>query len=191
MDDQVRRRLIKGSLAAPLVLTVGTAGANGRTTFSACLAQSEHLPEPEQVIEEPDEVFRISRDVYELHGQDREGVGKGSDKADGRGRDERGPKKSNDRYILGWDNQTLYRIDESRLVPQHVDFSRTGFGRSLDGELRRTGKKIDVLAYLDDNGEIIGIAPQRNGGQWTTKRCYNSIVSVNEDDAPRRFRWSG
>ena len=192
MNDQIRRRkLIQGSLAAPLVLTVGRAGATSRTTFSACLTDSEHLPEPEHLVEEPDEVFRISRDVFERRRRDDESGHKESGKSNGRGPEEQGPKESNDQFIFGWDNETLYRIDGSHLVPHHVDLSHASFGRSLEDEFRRTGKKVDILAYLDDNGEVTGLAPERNGGQWTTKRCYASIVGTNDEDAPRQFRWWG
>jgi hypothetical protein len=217
MDDLTRRRkLIQGSLAAPLVLTVGRAGANARTTFAACLTESEHRPEPEHFVEEPDEIFRISRDVYEIRRRDEDGGHKGPGKPDkpdrpdkpdkpdkrgGRGReereedslalDERGPKDRDNQYVLGLDNQTLYRIDGSRLVPQHLDFSHASFGRSSDFDLRPTGKKVDILAYLDDNGEVVGLAPQRSGGQWTTKRCYDSIMSNLGDESPRRHSWWG
>ena len=194
-----RRKLIQGTLAAPLVLTVGRAGATPRTTFAACLTESEHRPEPEPFVEEPDEVFRISREVYEIRRNNRDGEERGPDEPGGREQEERGPKKREDpfafnekgrkddgnkKYVYGWDNQTLYRIDGSRLVPQHLDFSHAKF------ELRPTGKKVDLLAYLDDDGEVVGLAPQRDGGQWTTRRCYDSIMS-NLGDESRRHRWWG
>ena len=201
MDDRTRRRkLIQGSLAAPLVLTIGRAGANARTTFSACLNESAQQPEPVHAVVEEDEAFRITRDVYEIHRRDGQG-GDNPRKPDDTGRrdgekptrsyDQGGwgsgnPGKAEDLYIMGWNDETLYRIDGSRLVPQQV-----GFGRSFEFELRPTGKKVDILAYLDDNGEVVGIAPQRNGGEWTTKRCYASIVGTQGDDEPRRYRWWG
>jgi len=203
MDDRTRRRkLIQGSLAAPLVLTIGRAGANARTTFSACLNESAHQPEPVHAVVEEDEAFRITRDVYEIHRRDGQG-GDNPRKPDDIGRRDGekptrsynqgqggwgsgNPGKAEDLYIMGWNDETLYRIDGSRLVPQQV-----GFGRSFEFELRPTGKKVDILAYLDDNGEVVGIAPQRNGGEWTTKRCYASIVGTQGDDEPRRYRWWG
>jgi hypothetical protein len=194
-----RRKVIQGSLAAPLVLTVGRASANARTSFAACLAQSENQLEPVHAAVEEDEAFRITRDVYEIHrhAQGGDNTGKpeelwrrNEDKPKKRddpvGLGSGNPNKTEDLYILGWNDETLYRIDGSRLVPQQV-----GFGRSFDFELRPTGKKVDILAYLDDNGDVVGIAPQRNGGQWTTRRCYESIVSTQENDAPRRYRWWG
>jgi len=200
MDDQTRRRLIKGSVAAPLVLTVGKAGANARTTFSACLTNSEHQPEPTQVITEQDEAFRVSRDVYELNsrgGRDGEkppkpevsggrDTGKSKAPEDRWSRDNGKLGKPEAQYVLGWDNRTVYRIDGSRLVPQQL-----GFGRSFELDFRPNGKKVDLLAYLDDNGEVVGLAPERNGGQWTTKRCYDSIMSVQGDTTRRRSRWWG
>jgi len=203
MDDRTRRRkLIQGSLAAPLVLTIGRAGANARTTFSACLNESAHQPEPVHAVVEEDEAFRITRDVYEIHRRDGQG-GDNPRKPDDIGRRDGekptrsynqgqggwgsgNPGKAEDLYIMGWNDETLYRIDGSRLVPQQV-----GFGRSFEFELRPTGKKVDILAYLNDNGEVVGIAPQRNGGEWTTKRCYASIVGTQGDDEPRRYRWWG
>lgn len=200
MDDPTRRKVIKGTLAAPLVLTVGKAGATPRTTFSACLTESENRPEPFHAVVEEDEAFRVTRDVFEMHHRDgREGDK--PDKPDESGGREKGkpkksqepvgwahgnPNKTDDLYVLGWDNETMYRIEDARLVPHH-----TGFGGSFDVEFRPTGKKVDILAYLDDTGEVVGIAPQRNGGQWTTKRCYASIVGIHEDDTTQRHRWWG
>jgi hypothetical protein len=203
MDDRTRRRkLIQGSLAAPLVLTIGRAGANARTTFSACLNESAQQPEPVHAVVEEDEAFRITRDVYEIHRRDGQGgdnprkpddIGRRDGEKPTRSYDQGqggwgsgNPGKAQDLYIMGWNDETLYRIDGSRLVPQQV-----GFGRSFEFELRPTGKKVDILAYLDDNGEVVGIAPQRNGGEWTTKRCYASIVGTQGDDEPRRYRWWG
>ncbi len=42
----IRRKLLQGSLSAPLVLTVTAAGAQARTTFGACLAATANQVPP-------------------------------------------------------------------------------------------------------------------------------------------------
>jgi len=178
LDDQpIRRKLIKGTVAAPLVLTVSRAGAGvtSRTTFSACLANAEAQPEPRHVVAEPDEAFRVSRDVYEVY----RGGNKGRF----------GPNKGEGKYVLGWDDQTLYRIDGSRLVTAN-EKSGGAMMRTHDMQLQPTGKKVDLLAYVDEKGKVLGIAPEPNGGQWCMKSCYSSIVGMSRKDKPGWFgRW--
>jgi hypothetical protein len=175
MDEaKTRRKLIQGTLAAPLVLTVSKAGAASRTTFSACLANSELRPEPAAVVSSGDEAFRITRDVYELY---RPGK-----------RDNEVAKKVEGQYVLGWDNRTFYRIDGGRLAAQH-DNSATFMAGGLDVEMRRTGRKVHLLAYLDDTGNVVGLAPQKNGGSWCMKSCYASLVGMSKQASSgwRRF----
>jgi hypothetical protein len=169
MDNhQLRRKLIKGSLAAPLVLTVGKAGASSRTTFTgSCAASTELKPEPRAAVAQPDEAFRVTREVYEIYRRpDRDNAR--SQKVDGE-------------YVLGWDNQSLYRIDGAGMARQY-DNSPGFVARGLDVEMRRTGRSVEVLAYLDENGNVIGLAPQRNGGTWTMKSCYASFVGMPRDN---------
>jgi len=177
LDDQsLRRRLIKGTVAAPLVLTVSraSAGSVSRTTFSGCLVNTDGKPQPRHVVAEPDEVFRISRDVYEVH------------RGDNKGR-RFGPNKGEGRYVLGWDDQTLYRIDGDRLVSQY-EKSGGAMMRTHDMHLQPTGKKVELLAYVDEHGNVLGLAPEPNGGSWCYKSCYASVVGMPKDDKPRWFR---
>ncbi len=158
-DPALRRKLLKGSLSAPLVLTVGKAGAAARTTFTACLRNNEMQPEPPLAVSEPDEALRVTRDVFELH---RVGTA-------------RVPERLEGRYILGWDNEAVYRLDEDGGIVRALSRVHDLNGRQPGLTMRKQGT-IDVLAYLDDEGNVVGIAPQPNGGTWAMKSCYASIV---------------
>lgn len=165
MDDKkLRRKLIQGSLSAPLVLTVSK-GAVARTTFSACLANNALRPEPPAAVTAPDEAFRVTREVFEVY---RRGV---------RDND---AKKVEGQYVLGWDNKTLYRIDTGGLVRQYDNaaaFSADGF----NVQMRPTGRKLQILAYLDETGNVVGLAPQKNGGTWATKSCCASVIGMQKE----------
>lgn len=157
-DSQLRRKLITGSLSAPLVLTVGKAHAVvARGTYMSCLSKSAMQPEPLPAVAHPDEALRVTRDVYEIH-------------QSGPGR----RQKLEGRYIVGWDNETVFRLDGDGLS---APMSRMGglHARSPDLELRVQGK-VELLAYLDDHGNVVGFAPQSNGGLWTMKSCYMSFA---------------
>lgn len=177
MDNHsLRRKLIKGTVAAPLVLTVSRAGAGStsRTTFSGCLTNTEGRPEPMHVVAEPDEAFRVSRDVYEVYrGGNKDGLR---------------PNKLDGKYVLGWDDRTLYRIDEPRLVSQFGGRSGGAVARTHDMQLQPTGKKVELLAYVDEHGNVLGIAPESNGGTWCYKSCYSSVVGMTKEEKPSWFR---
>jgi hypothetical protein len=196
MDDRTRRRkLIQGSLAAPLVLTIGRAGANARTTFSACLNESAHQPEPVHAVVEEDEAFRITRDVYEIHRRDGQG-GDNPRKPDDIGRRDGekptrsynqgqggwgsgNPGKAEDLYIMGWNDETLYRIDGSRLVPQQVGFGpvvrvRTkahrqegGYPRLPERQRRGGGHRTPAQRRRVDNETLLCVDRGHPGGRRT------------------------
>lgn len=159
-NDSLRRKLLKGSLSAPLVLTVGTAGAQAQTSVTTCLQRGIPGQEPLQVVAYRDELFRVTRDVYDVYRT----VGARRDKIEGR-------------FILSWDNQTLYRLDMSGGQARLPRYS--GITRTPDMELRPMGR-VEVLAYVNDQGEVVGIAPQANNGRWAVTSCVASAVGARE-----------
>lgn len=167
MDESLRRKIIKGSLSAPLVLTVGRAHATvAQTTFGACRAKTALEPQPAAAVGKPDNAMRVTRDVFEA-----------TRVTNGR------RERLQGRYVVGFDNQTLYRLDGDGVAPP---MSRANGldARALDVELAKSGK-VEVLAYLDGKGNVVGIAPQPNNGFWTTKSCYASFMGMPKE--PRRW----
>lgn len=159
-QDSLRRKLIKGSLSAPLVLTVGKAHAvAARTSFEGCFANNDLKPQPLQAVTEPDEVVRVTREVHEVWQLPT--------------LDNTRPQQVEGQFVYGWDNQTLYRIDGARLTPQYDNLP--GFLGNV--QVRGTGRHVELLAYMDENGTIIGLAPQANGGDWAMKSCYASLIA--------------
>ena len=89
--------------------------------------------------------------------------------------------------VLGWDNQTLYRIDGTRLVSQY-EKSGGAMMRTHDMQLQPTGKKVELLAYVDEHGNVLGLAPESNGGTWCYKSCYSSVVGMSTE---QKTGWFG
>lgn len=166
-DEPIRRKFVKTSLSAPLVLTAGKAGAVARTTFTACLTRTVNERPPLPVASQPDEALRVSRDLYEVFRTS--------------GKREALPG----RYFVGWDNESVFRLDTEGIAPRLTPVPGM-HARSPEYEMRQTGK-VELLAYLDDQGTVVGIAPQANGGQWTTRTCYESIIAQR----PGTRRWWG
>ena len=167
-DETPRRKLIKTSLTAPLVLTAGKAGAVARTSFTACLTRNINERPPWVAVAQPDEALRVSRDVFEVQrvsGGRREAL--------------------TGRYVVGWDNESVFRLEAEGMAPRLTPVPGM-HARSTDYEMRQVGK-VELLAYLDDQGTVVGMAPQANGGRWATRACYESIISQR----PGTRRWWG
>jgi hypothetical protein len=63
----LRRKLLQGSLAAPLVLTVASPSALAATSFGACIARIADQPQPgpDRIWSiEPDDMFRRQETIY-------------------------------------------------------------------------------------------------------------------------------
>jgi hypothetical protein len=153
----IRRKLVKGSLAAPLVMTVSKA-AIARTSIEACMDNPVVAPD---AVAERDSAMRVARDVYEIReGETSLRGGSTLKKLDGE-------------YILGFDEQTLYRLDRngdsiSLTLVETLDFRSTRLFKRQKGQ-------IYVLAYFDDKGAVVGLAPDANGGIAATTSCYCSV----------------
>jgi hypothetical protein len=149
LDRSLRRRIVKGSLAAPVVLTVSSASATPLTSFGRCL-RNDHLGRQPAFFAESakaDTWFRKPVDVVRL-----------SHRGSARG---------------------VFFLDPKLGYVNVRDMSRAGFGTRLpEGWMREPAGKRWALVFVDkQNGrEYRDITLQRPAGySATTVSCYTSL----------------
>jgi len=150
-----RRQLLKGSLAAPLVLTARPASAWALSSAAACKVRdaekATQYPEPDKLSHwSSDEWLRVNCDLVEL-------------RKDG--------KKLSGKYFLGADKAHYWKVvdDSGRLradKTQHTVATCT---------YKKTGERKYGLCYVDDDGYQCGFGWEDHGGKCITKSCWTSI----------------
>jgi hypothetical protein len=161
--DSDRRKLVLGSAAAPLVLTVRPAAAQARTSIGACLERDARRERPLEVLAsgEPDEWMRIRLDEFELEVQDEaKGVWK---------------KLENRRFILGVDQHTYWELDH--LLPEIAPAIPTSMTQGPGVREMRVGERL-ALAYVGRDGEVVGYGWEPQGGTHCTTSCWASVVPL-------------
>jgi hypothetical protein len=145
--SQGRRKLLRGSLSAPLVLTVASPTALARTSFTACLNNSTQQPAPWNVFaNEPDRWFRLTTKVYRLkvNGKSLDGV-----------------------YYFDWRKNRYFNATVNDTVGIFKDW----------GVREEYAGMRYPLGYVDENGKVLGFGWQSNGGRYTMKSCYTSLIA--------------
>ena len=157
-----RRRLLKGSLAAPLVLTVRPASATAITSAAACfdrcgiIAQEKRPPKLAAVMH-TDEWMRVECDVFRL--------------APAMGKDHYSGK-----YFLGFDRHTYWRLDDRN--PYHGAAQPSHYTKG-SCYAEKTGQKVYGIAYVDKSGTIKGFAwDNHHHGTPVTWSCYTSAIGM-------------
>ncbi len=159
-----RRRLLKGSLAAPLVLTVRPASAHAVTSATACLKRCEitaHEKRPPKMSAalRSDEWLRIEIDECRL--------------APAAGKDYYSGK-----YFLGFDKHTYWRLDNRNPYYMPAVESHHTKGSCY---AEKTGKKLYGIGYFDHTGTLKGFAwDNKWGGSPATWSCYTSAVGLKK-----------
>jgi hypothetical protein len=157
-----RRRLLKGSLAAPLVLTVRPASATAVVSATACLKRCEilaHEKRPPKMSSalHSDEWMRIECHVCRLAPS----FGK--------------PYYSG-KYFLGFDGETYWRLDDRD--PYYYPAQPTSHTKGSCYE-EKTGVKMYGIGYFDSTCVLKGFAWDN---KWScspvTWSCYTSVVGM-------------
>jgi hypothetical protein len=157
-----RRRLLKGSLAAPVVLTVRPASAHAITSATACLkrcetvAKEKNPPKISQALRS-DEWMRVEFDVCRVAPS----VGK---------------NWHSGKYFLGFDKHTYWRLDDRN--PYYMPAVASQYTKS-NCYAEKTGQKMYGMAYMDEIGTLKGFAWDN---KWHAKpatwSCYTSAVGM-------------
>jgi hypothetical protein len=160
-----RRRLLKGSLAAPVVLTVRPASATAITSATACLKRCEakaHETRPPKMSPElhSDNWMRVELHLYKLAPSMKEKPYKGS-------------------FFLGHDKHTFWRLDERDPYVAPAEMTNHTKGSC---HYEQTGKRMYAIAYVDEKGTIQGYAWEN---KWhaspATWSCYTSAVGMKHN----------
>lgn len=146
----VRRKLLRGSLSAPLVLTVTAAGAQVRTTFGACLERTANETPPLErlapITANGDTWYRVLADVVTV-------VDNGTTTY----------------YLKQFGGSLYFKLDATNpytTVPSGPVALPTGG--------TQTTQQVAALAFFNQHGTVTGYAWD-NSGAFTTKSCYASV----------------
>lgn len=157
-----RRKLLKGTLSAPLVLTVTPVLGVARTTFMACVDNaavkpvSTVLPTPGAYV---DEWLRIDLEIEEVSLPNAKGE----------------QVVQSGRFFVGPDKVSMYRLADTRPDVSPATLVQQ-FNASTMGLQRRPVEKRQALAYVDRDGRVVGYAWQPRGGAHITASCYASVM---------------
>jgi hypothetical protein len=167
MDSkQARRRLLKGSLAAPLVMTVAPSTYAAQSSFTACLARGAGDTKPSLILaayERSDEWLRVPVEIYKVFVLNKKGE----------------PVEQDGTYFLGPDKLTFFKLDKRR--PESEEPKQiTEFNALTPGLTKTLAGQRYALAYVTDRGSVVGFAWQSNGGTHCRHSCWASVKFANK-----------
>ena len=162
--QNLRRKLLLGSAAAPLILTVRQASAHAKASNMACLGKDGHgnnyNHKPDDILASnphADEWMRAKCDVVELTVWDH-------DKKKWLG-------LKDDRFFLGFDKSTYWKLDKH--APYSAPASASKYKKGHGVQEHKKGEVYPVV-YAKDDGDIVGMAWETHGGKNFTKSCWMS-----------------
>ena len=154
-----RRQLLKGSLAAPLILTTRSASAWALTSAAACKFKDAEKADNDYDLcklsyDCTDEWLRCDVDMCKLK------VYKYGSWHDVDGT-----------YYLGCDKSTFWKVTDSygKLSAQKTSYTTSNCSHY------KTGDKKYGLCYVDDDCNQVGYCWENYGGKCITKSCWWSI----------------
>ena len=158
-----RRKLLKGTLSAPLVATVTPVLAAARTTFMACVDNGALKPvsavAPLSGIS-ADEWLRVDLFILEVR------------LPNAKGQLELQPG----RYFIGPDRMAMFKLADTR--PESAPATPVNaFNAYTPGIQTQIVEKRRALAYVDRDGNVVGYAWQPRGGAHITASCYASVMT--------------
>lgn len=157
-----RRKLLKGTLSAPVVMTVTPVLGAARTTFMACVdnAAAKPVSSVAPLAEVPsDEWLRIDLDILRVTLPNAKGE----------------PDIQPGRFFVGPDKVSMYRLADTRPESSPAVLVRQ-FNVGTPGMQTLTMEKRRALAYVDREGNVVGYAWQPRGGAHITASCYASVI---------------
>lgn len=154
--DSNRRKLVLGSTAVPLILTVRPAAATARTSLT-CLDKARNKPKPHYILHNhEDEWLRKRVDVWRLA------------KWNGK----KWETLANRRFIRSTDGYTYWELDRDQ--PYSAQALPTSMRRGPDIKETKLEERR-ALAYISDDGEMRGYGWEPKGGTHCLKSCWSSL----------------
>jgi hypothetical protein len=161
MQD-TRRKLLQGSAALPLVLTVRPASGRATTSLASCL-QRDADRRPEYILASnahSDDWMRAKVDILELSVYDT---------------DTRKWVELKDRkFFLGFDRATYWECD--RNDPWRSPASPSNLRKGVNVKEEKKGQRNAIVYVSNPDGRVVGMAWEKHGGYHTTRSCWTSLV---------------
>jgi hypothetical protein len=151
-----RRKLLQGSLAAPVVLTVTSPSALAASSFNACIARGANEPPPSELVTSAkDNWYRAEFAAYKFR------LNSGSDPA------------NNPEYEYYYRNKgqewRYYRLD--------ICDSTGVLESDIYGIKSSLGNRY-VLVWVDNDGKTVAYGScGPNGGYAVSASCWNSFIT--------------
>lgn len=151
-------------------MTVSSASA-ARTSFTACLDNEATQPKPYRVLASrygsTDDYLRVTVDIFKVK----------TPAFDGQLVEQDGL------YFIGPDRRTFFKLAATN--PESTPATAvTQFNAYTSGLQRSTVDRRAALAFVRDDGRIVGFGWQSNGGKHCKKSCYSSVIAQSG-----RRRW--
>jgi hypothetical protein len=147
--EETRRSLVRGSVAAPLLLTLRPAGAQALTSATACVGRNAANPPTgatTKIANNPDQMFRVQVPVWHVKLKANAGEGDFA--------------RINDVYY----NRTTY------VAFLNVNDPSIAQAQAVSGEFDY------ALVYVDPvTGQTTGVAPPTTSGNAISTSCWTSL----------------
>jgi hypothetical protein len=156
--DRNRRKLLQGSAAVPLILTVRPAAATARTSLS-CIDKDRYKPPPHEILKKYEDEWLRKKyvPVYRLT--------KWNDTR------KKWETLEDRRFICGTDGATYWELDRS--APYSGPATMTSMRRGTN--IKETQLEVrNALMYVNDHGET-GWGWDTKGGYHCSKSCWTSM----------------
>ena len=191
-----RRKLLRGSLSAPLVLTVASPSALARTTFEACIARAVGQAGPPYLVNADDGFFRKAVPVYRcvpdqdsvrvLTDDDCDGERKNKKKRDSVSvlntkdddDDDECKKKKTKRERDGEKWRDVSFVEENGVFHRLPGLKSIGMSEIPEGyKMEETGSTAGQLVFFNSDGEVVGSGLSNWGnGTPVTHSCWASFA---------------
>ena len=161
--DNNRRKLVLGSAAVPLVLTVRPAAATAKKSI-ACIADGKQPDKPYEILKTSDDGYmRKWVAVYSLEVYDYD---------DKKWKLQSWNSQNKKKYICGTDD-SYWALDKDS--PYHAQATKTSLKKGYGVKEIKLEDKQALGFYSSDSYHETGYGWETKGGTYYKKSCWNSI----------------
>jgi hypothetical protein len=165
--DKNRRKLVLGSAAVPLVLTVRPAAAHAKQSI-ACIAEGKGYDKPHEILKTHDDGhMRKWVAVYALEVEEYDEVKKKKV-----WKLQKWNSEHKKKFICGTDD-TYWVLDKDD--PYHAEAKKTSMKKGYGVKEIKLEDKQALAYYSSDNYHETGYGWETKGGKHYKKSCWNSI----------------
>jgi hypothetical protein len=160
--SNARRKLLQGTAAAPLILTVRPAAATARSSLVACI-ERDAKRKPEYIMASNasrDDWMRTKVDILELTIWD-------SDK-------KKWVELKDRKFFLGFDKTTYWECD--RNDPWRSPAAPSSYRKGINVREEKKGDRDAIVYVSQSDGRVVGMGWEKNGGYHCTRSCWTSLV---------------